>query len=138
MSMNGSDQSLAPVSVHQPVVEDRDPPTRRKMFFFDRLKVLVLLAIFLVAVLTESRGNDTGNVLAMIAGFAGVLFLSNGDLQKLMGFTTQNARGETVGALVLAFPWRIFFGTVITFAVAVCFRTPTAQIERTRERNACP
>ena len=47
MSVNGSDLSLAPVAVHQPVVEDRDPPTRRKMFFFDRLKVLVLLAIFL-------------------------------------------------------------------------------------------
>ena len=45
--MNGSDLSPAAVAVHQPVVEDRDPPTRRKMFFFDRVKVLVLLAVFL-------------------------------------------------------------------------------------------
>jgi len=94
-----------------------------------------LLAIFLVAVFTKSRGNDTGNVLAMIAGFAGVVFLSNGDLQKLAGFTTKNAGGETVAALVLAFPWRIFFGTVITFAIAVCFRTPAARMEQSRLRN---
>lgn len=47
MSMNGSDVSPGAVAVHQPVVEDRDPPTRRKMFFFDRIKVLVLLAVFL-------------------------------------------------------------------------------------------
>jgi cell division protease FtsH len=47
MSMNGSDSLPAPVAVHQPVVEDRDPPTRRKMFFYDRIKVLVLLAVFL-------------------------------------------------------------------------------------------
>ena len=29
-----------PVPVHQPVIDDREPPVRRKMFFFDRLKVL--------------------------------------------------------------------------------------------------
>jgi solute:Na+ symporter, SSS family len=97
-----------------------------------------LLAIFLVAVFTKSRGNDTGNVIAMIAGFVAVVFLSNGDLQKLAGFTTRNAAGETVGALVLAFPWRIFFGTAITFAVALCFRTPAARIEATRVKNEGP
>jgi hypothetical protein len=50
MSTNGS--ALSPtdatdVSVHQPVIDDREPPVRRKMFFFDRIKVFVLLAIFL-------------------------------------------------------------------------------------------
>ena len=47
MSMNGSTLSPSTINVHQPVLDDRDPPTRRKMFFFDRLKVLVLLAVFL-------------------------------------------------------------------------------------------
>jgi len=36
----------------------------------------------------------------------------------------------------IEFPWRIFFGTVATFAVAVCFRTPAARIEATRLRDA--
>ena len=47
MSMNGSSLSPTEVSVHQPVIDDREPPVRRKVFFFDRLKVFVLLAIFL-------------------------------------------------------------------------------------------
>ncbi len=51
MSMNGSALSPtdlpAKVPVHQPVPDDRDPRVRRKMFFFDRVKVLVLLAVFL-------------------------------------------------------------------------------------------
>jgi hypothetical protein len=25
---------------------------------------------------------------------------------------------------VVSFPWRIFFGTIVTFAVAMCFKTP--------------
>ena len=30
---------------------------------------------------------------------------------------------------VIEFPWRIAFGTVVTFLVAMCFRTPAAQVE---------
>ena len=46
--MNVSDLSPdCECAVHQPVIDDRDPPLRRKMFFFDRVKVFVLLAIFL-------------------------------------------------------------------------------------------
>ena len=47
MSMNGSSLSPTEVTVHQPVIDDREPLVRRKVFFFDRLKVFVLLAIFL-------------------------------------------------------------------------------------------
>jgi solute:Na+ symporter, SSS family len=79
-----------------------------------------LLALFLLAVSTRTRGNDFGNVVAMIAGFVAVVFFSNGDFQKLTGFTT--ADGKPV--LVLAFPWRITLGTLVTYLVAICFRTP--------------
>jgi len=37
---------------------------------------------------------------------------------------------------VIEFPWRIAFGTVVTYAVAVCFRTPRQQVERMRETIA--
>ena len=87
-----------------------------------------LLGIFLVAVLTKTRGSDFGNVLAMICGFAAVIFFSNGDLQQLFGFTTLDAKGERVPALLLAFPWRITLGTFTTIAVALCFRTPQTRI----------
>lgn len=75
-----------------------------------------LLGVFLVAVLTKTRGNDTGNVLAMSGGFAAVLFMSNPfDLQAHLGIHSP---------FVLSFPWRVTLGTLVTFAVAVCFRTP--------------
>ena len=47
MSMNGSALTPTDPSVHQPVIDDREPPVRRKMFFYDRVKVLVLIAIFI-------------------------------------------------------------------------------------------
>lgn len=95
-----------------------------------------LLGIFLIAVFTRTRGNDFGNVLAMVCGFASVLFFSNGDLQKLVGFTTPGADGAALPALVLAFPWRITLGTFVTMAVAACFRTPVSRVESARQFDA--
>ena len=94
-----------------------------------------LLGVFLVGLLTRSRGNDFGNVLAMLSGFAAVIFFSNGDLQKLTGFTTLDAAGQVAPALVLAFPWRITLGTFVTIAVALCFRTPNAALAVMRARS---
>ena len=93
-----------------------------------------LLGIFLVGVLTQSRGSDFGNVLAMICGFVAVLFLSNGDLQKLVGFSSAGADGQSVPLLVLAFPWRITLGTFVTVGVAMCFRTSAAARTTIREK----
>lgn len=94
-----------------------------------------LLGVFLVAVLTRTRGSDFGNVLAMLCGFVAVIFFSNGDLQKLVGFTTIGADGQVAPALVLAFPWRITLGTFVTMAVALCFRTPHAALAVMRGRS---
>ena len=57
MSMNGSALSPTVVPVHQPVLDDRDPPVRRKLFFFDRLKVFVLLAVF-IGLTTSQQKTD--------------------------------------------------------------------------------
>jgi len=74
-----------------------------------------LLAVFFVAVFTTKRGNDAGNVLAMICGFVFVVFFSSGDIQKFVG----------APVLILAFPWRITLGTIVTFLVSICFTTPS-------------
>jgi len=70
-----------------------------------------LLAVFFVAVFTRTRGNDTGNVIAMICGFASVIAFSSADIQRFLHFPV----------LVLSFPWRITLGTFVTFFVAICF-----------------
>jgi solute:Na+ symporter, SSS family len=78
-----------------------------------------LLALFLLAIFTKTRGNDTGNIIAMIAGFVAVVFFSNANLQTFFQFTDEAGKP----LLILAFPWRITLGTLVTFVVAACFRT---------------
>ena len=95
-----------------------------------------LLGIFLVGVLTQSRGSDFGNVLAMVCGFAAVVFFSYGPLQMLLGFTTTGPDGQPAPLLVLAFPWRITLGTFVTVGTALCFRTSKAARETMRAEVA--
>ena len=81
-----------------------------------------LLGIFLVGMTTRTRGNCHGNLLAMLAGFIVVAFFSNlpNDVAKMFG--TQ-LYAPPAWLPIIEFPWRIAFGTVVTFAVALCFRT---------------
>lgn len=96
-----------------------------------------LLGIFMVGLFTRGRGNDRGNRIAMLAGFAVVVLLSglHNDVWTLF---TGHPLWKPAGLPVIEFPWRILFGTVVTFAVAVCFRTPANRIADTAEKNAQP
>ena len=88
-----------------------------------------LLGIFLVGFFTKSRGSDLGNALAISAGILAVLWAS-GVHVKLFG-----AAGAKP-AFVLAFPWRITLGTLVTVVVAICFPTPPARMESARRHEA--
>ncbi len=78
-----------------------------------------LLGIFLVGLFTEHRGNDAGNVIAMIAGFVVVAYLSGLDkgIAHIFGITVEHPHWVPE----IEFPWRILFGTVVTAGVALCF-----------------
>jgi Na+/proline symporter len=84
----------------------------------------------MVALFTRTRGNETGNPLAMIGGFIAVAILSNlpNDLWKMVagGALYQNPAWLPV----VEFPWRILIGTLVTVAIALCFKTPAMQPER--------
>ncbi len=81
-----------------------------------------LLGIFLLGMLTRTRGTDRGNILAMILGFIAVAILSGlpNDLAKIFGGQVYT---QPEWLPVIEFPWRILFGTIVTFTVAACFRT---------------
>jgi len=96
-----------------------------------------LLGVFIIGLFTRGRGNDMGNGIAMIAGFLFVMYLSGLD-KAVAGFVGGSGLPRPGWMPEIEFPWRIFFGTAVTFAVAVCFRTPAAQIENTRARNEEP
>ncbi len=98
-----------------------------------------LLGVFMVGLFTRSRGNDAGNALAMLAGFIVVAYLSGLDIDLLKLFSPKRTWSHAAWMPVIEFPWRIAFGTVVTFFVALCFRTSAAQLESMRadvERNA--
>lgn len=90
-----------------------------------------LLGVFMVGLFTKTRGNDRGNVIAMVVGFLVVAYLSglDSDVCALLG-----AKGlwRPDWMPVIEFPWRIMFGTITTFLIAVCFRTPASQRELSR------
>lgn len=86
-----------------------------------------LLGVFLVGMLTKSRGSCTGNVVAMLMGFGAVAILTdlpNDVMRMLMGHSWYE-RPEWLP--VLAFTWRIMAGTLVTVAVALCFARPKAE-----------
>jgi Na+/proline symporter len=72
--------------------------------------------------LTKSRGNNRGNVVAMIVGFIVVSILS-GLPNNIAGLFGGKLYTQPSWLPVMEFPWWIFFGTVVTFSVAISFRT---------------
>ncbi len=90
-----------------------------------------LLGVFFVGMLTKTRGNDTGNIVGMAAGFAAVAILTGlpNDLAAIWGGHVYWQPGWLP---VIEFPWRIMFGTLVTFAVALCFRTPARALATAR------
>jgi solute:Na+ symporter, SSS family len=101
-----------------------------------------LLGVFLLGLTTKRRGSDFGNVVGMIVGFLGVAVLSGlpWDLINAVRGHSENwgpmiielvqhhlaaindGYVQAPDALVqIEFPWRVMFGTIITYAVAACF-----------------
>ena len=81
-----------------------------------------LLGVFLCGMFTKRRGNDLGNILAMIIGFIVVAILS-GLPNKITGVFGGKLYTQPSWLPVMEFPWWICFGTIVTFSVAILFRT---------------
>lgn len=103
-----------------------------------------LLGVFLAGMLTRTRGNDRGNIVAMVFGFFITAILSGlpSDISVACGgqpfilfegahFLWLSHFWENMP--VIEFPWRIMFGTLTTLGVALCYRTPATQLEKVRE-----
>ena len=80
-----------------------------------------LLGVFMVGLFTRTRGTCKGNIIGMIAGFIVVAYLSGLDI-SIAGLAGGHGFPRPAWMPVIEFPWRIFFGTLVTFGVAVSFR----------------
>ena len=81
-----------------------------------------LLGVFLCGIFTRRRGNDFGNIIAMIVGFIVVAILS-GLPNNIAGIFGGKLYEQPSWLPVMEFPWWICFGTIVTFCVAILFRT---------------
>jgi Na+/proline symporter len=81
-----------------------------------------LLGVFLCGIFTKRRGSNRGNIIAMIIGFIVVAILSGLPNGIASIFGTQ-LYTQPSWLPVLVFPWWICFGTIVTFSVAILFRT---------------
>jgi SSS family transporter len=84
-----------------------------------------LLGVFLCGMFTRRHGNNAGNIIAMITGFIAVAMLSN-LINNVAGLFGAQAYNVPWWLPKMEFPWWICFGTIVTFLVAICFRTETA------------
>src|SRR5215831_8653290 len=81
-----------------------------------------LLGVFLCGMFTKRRGNDLGNIIAMVVGFIVVAILS-GLPNNIAGVFGGKFYTQPSWLPVMEFPWWIFFGTIVTFSVAILFQT---------------
>lgn len=88
-----------------------------------------LLGVFLLGMLTTTRGRDGANVVAMLLGMAAVLILCKVSIPGVCDF----GRIMPEWWPKISWPWFVLVGCSVTCGVGVLFRTPEFQVTRARE-----
>lgn len=100
-----------------------------------------LLGVFLLGVLTRTRGDDRANVFAMIFGILAVLVLCKIEVPL---WESVNGAGEAVKQTfqfgiflpawwpAIAWPYYVFIGCAVTFALGILFSTKVARLSEER------
>jgi Na+/proline symporter len=93
-----------------------------------------MLAVFLIGMLTRTRGSDTGNMIAITAGLAAVIYLGglHADFANLLGL----GRYVPPPPIKIQFTWFALIGAAVVLTIGICFPTPPqviaqAQVART-------
>jgi SSS family solute:Na+ symporter len=92
-----------------------------------------LLGVFLIGMLTKTRGNCRGNVTGMVCGFLAVAALTNLPNDVWGMIFGKPLYQNPDGVPIIAFTWRIMVGTLVTVAVALCFRSDVDRRGSSRE-----
>jgi solute:Na+ symporter, SSS family len=104
-----------------------------------------LLGVFLVGMLTKTRGSDRSNIFAMLLAIVAVLVIARVKLpwfdivslfsQGRLRWIDWNLGGWLPPSWPsIAGPWWVFIGCVVCFLVSISFKTPKSQILRSEGR----
>ena len=87
-----------------------------------------MLGVFLIGMLTSSRGSDRGNLLAITAGLLATVVAGKLHITILNGvapwFGVPATFAQPAWIPDVAFTWWAMVGAVVVVAVGLCFRTP--------------
>lgn len=96
-----------------------------------------LLGVFLLGLICKTRGSDLGNLVGMAAGIVSVSILYGNVHNQL---TALALRGTDTpfdpGKPILAFPWAVMAGTLVTLGVSALFPAPPIPPEKLRDSHA--
>jgi solute:Na+ symporter, SSS family len=103
-----------------------------------------LLGVFLLGMLTQSRGRDGGNILGMISGILAVVLLGKVSVPgvNLWLMLTQGRVVPQTWSLrealpkwwpELAWPWYVLVGSIVCLAVSSLFNTPPNKVIEAEE-----
>src|SRR5256714_6002903 len=97
-----------------------------------------LVGVFLLGMLTRTRGRDGPNVVGMIIGITSVLVLCKVSIPAFDFVALLHGRfvaaSWNFGWFMpewwphISWPWFVFVGCTVTLAIAILFRTPVTQI----------
>lgn len=100
-----------------------------------------MLGVFLLGMLTRSRGSDKGNAIAVSAGLIAVFVLSGrffdllDNLQALSGNADTNFTSSFPTWMPrIEFSWYALIGAIVTVGIGVFFRTPPQILAAAAER----
>ena len=84
-----------------------------------------LLGVFLIGMLTRSRGADLSNIAGMFLGIIAVLFLCKIDVIGVFDFGTLMPAWWPK----ISWPWYVMVGCIFSLGFSIFFRTPQSQID---------
>jgi SSS family transporter len=91
-----------------------------------------MLGVFLIGMLTKSRGSDTGNMIAITLGLLVTIYLGNlhVDFLNLLGLQ----RLARPAPIKVSFTWFAMIGAMAVFVIGIFFKTPAETLESARRR----
>jgi Na+/proline symporter len=95
-----------------------------------------MLGVFLIGMLTRTRGSDTGNMLAITVGLLTTIYLGNlhVDFLNLLGLSHL----AHPAPLKVSFTWFALIGAVVVFLIGILFRTPEHVLTSIASRATLP